>query len=715
MNPDESIMEPERYELNEAPRYHFSISRRAFVQSVSAGILITAYARPTFGQRGSDAARAIGGRFHIDEDGVVTAFTSKVEVGQGSRTEISQAVAEELDVPLSQVRLVMADTSIVPNDGGTYGSQTTPRTIPTVREAAASARELLCELAAKQWGVDAKSVTMRDGVLSGPGGRSMTLADLVAKADDVNTAIASRSGDASAMTPPESWTVLGQPLVKAGARDIATGSHRYPSDIKRPGMAYGKVLRPPSYGATLNSVDLDAAKGVDGAQAVRDGDFVGCVAATSYAAQQALDRMAATAQWTAAPHPSSAELFEYLKTHTGDGSGRYRSRGNQDGDVDAAFAQADRVFRASYEVPYIQHAPMETRAAVAEWDAQGHLTVWTGTQRPFGVRGELARAFAMPADKIRVVVPDTGGGFGGKHTGDPAVEAARLAKAAGRPVSLQWTRDEEFMWAYFRPAGLLEAAASIDSDGNVTGWDFTNYNSGTSALECPYTFANKRVQFQYCDSPLREGSYRGLAATANNFAREAFIDQLAGATRQDPLAFRLAHLDNDRLKGVLTAAAERFGWGAATTRKGPGVGYGLACGTEKGSYIATCAEVNADAGSGRIAVRRLCAAFDCGRAQNPRNLRAQIEGSLVMGLGAALRESIEFEGGKLLNGHFKQYEVPRFKDVPEIEVVLVEPPGVSTAGAGETPLIALAPAVANAVYQATGSAPTKLPLPRNFA
>jgi isoquinoline 1-oxidoreductase len=711
---DRTAHEQERYEFSEPPRYHFSLTRRAFVQSVGAGLLISAYAPDVLAQRRANGAGSLAARFHFEADGTVIAFTGKVEVGQGARTQISQAAAEELGLPLDQVHLVMADTDLVPDDGGTYGSQTTPRTVPAMRAAAAAARELLIELAAGDWAASAGAITFSDGVFTHIDGRRMTLAALVAQHADIQTALDRKSPGDSAQVPQSEWRVLGHAFHRPNARDVATGAHRYPSDVRRAGMVFGKVLRAPAYRAQLESVDIDVVKGMDGVQAVRDGDFVGCVAQTSRGAQAALERIAVTAKWKTQPHPSSAELANYLKANVREGAGRGQSQAREQGNAEAALASAGRVIRAMYTVPYIQHAPMETRAAAAEW-SEGRLTVWTATQRPFDVRRELAEAFSMAPEKVRLVVPDSGGGFGGKHQGDAAVEAARLAKAAGRPVSLQWTREEEFMWAYFRPAGVIEIAGAIDADGNPFAWDFTNYNSGGSGLECPYAFPNVRVQFKNCESPLRQGSYRALAATANNFARESFIDRLAQEARKDPLAFRLSTLKEERMKGVLQAAADKFGVRDFSAAPAPGVGHGIACGTEKGSFVAICAEVHADRAAKSIKVRRLCVAFDCGPVLNPAGLRAQIEGGVIMGLGGALREAIEFRDGKLTNGRFKDYLVPRFEDVPPIEVVFVEGAGAAPAGAGETPIIALAPAIANAVRQATGAELTSLPLERAFA
>jgi isoquinoline 1-oxidoreductase len=341
------------------------------------------------------------------------------------------------------------------------------------------------------------------------------------------------------------------------------------------------------------------------------------------------------------------------------------------------------------------------------------LTVWTGTQRPFGVREELAEAFHISEDKVRVIVPDTGSGYGGKHTGECAVEAARLARAAGKAVKLVWTREEEFTWAYLRPAGVIDIKSGVKSDGTITAWEFHNYNSGSSGIQTKYDIPNHDIRFHPSDSPLRQGSYRGLAATANHFARESHMDELADAVKIDPLEFRLKNIKDERLRDVLQAAAKAFGW--ARTKPVKGQGFGLACGFEKGGYIATCVEIAIEKAprkknNATVRIVRVVEAFECGAVVNPLHLKNQIEGAIVQAVGGALFEAIRFENGKILNSRFADYRVPRFSDTPLIEVVLVDRKDLPSAGAGETPIVGLAPAVANAIYNATGIRLRSLPL-----
>ncbi len=312
---------------------------------------------------------------------------------------------------------------------------------------------------------------------------------------------------------------------------------------------------------------------------VQDGQFVGVAAPTTHRAREALDAIAETAKWEPVPHPSSKEVFDYLRDQV-EGGAPKNPHAEQ-------LAKASKILKQTYHVPYVQHAPLETRTAVAEWD-DGKLTVWTGSQNPFGCRGELVRAFRLSDDGVRVIVPDFGGGYGGKHTGETGVEAARLARAAGKPVSLKWTREEEFTWAYFRPAAVIEIEAGLDEKGSLSSWFFININSGGAAVNTPYRSGETTCRFVGSRSPMRQASYRALAATANNFARECFMDELAAAAGVDPLDFRLAHLDNPRLRAVLEEAAKRFNWREKVQEKRPDIGVGLACGTEKGSYVAAC-------------------------------------------------------------------------------------------------------------------------------
>lgn len=710
---------PEKFEimaLGEEERadsleFHFAMDRRSFVQVLGTGLMIAVSYAPAFGQegggrrRGDDSNRGAGqpvaARIHIGKDGIVTVLTGKVEMGQGARTELVQAAAEELFLPVTQVQVVMGDTGQVPDDGLTAGSRTTPSTMPAVRRAAVTARELLTELAANKWDVSPDTLQVSEGKIVHAGSqRTLTYADLAASGDLAQTLQQMVPNDI-AVTPVEKWRILGTPLKRTNRVSLVTGAHKYPSDYERPGMLYGKILRSPGPGYKLASVDLAPAKAMRDVVPVQDGSFVGVAAPTTWLAQQAIQAITETAKWEQTPQPSNKEIYDHL-------------RNNADGGVpknefEAELAEAAKKLQTVYAVPYVQHAPMETRTALAEW-ADGKLTVWTGTQNPFGYHRELTRTFRLANEAVRVVVPDFGGGFGGKHTGEVAIEAARLAQTASKPVLLRWTREEEFTWAYFRPAGVINAEATLDQQGRLTSWHFININSGGSAVDTPYKAGKTRCRTVGSASPLRQGSYRALASTANTFARECFMDELAGLVGSDPLEFRLAHLEPSRLRDVLEEAAKRFNWRERIQQKQPNLGIGLACGTEKGSYVAACAEVLIDRSDNRISVRHITEVFECGAIVNPENLMAQVHSCIIMGLGPALWEEMRFADGQIRNAAFGRYRVPRFRDVPELDIHLLNRSDLPSVGAGETPIIAVAPAIANAVFQATGKRIRQMPI-----
>jgi isoquinoline 1-oxidoreductase len=682
--------------------YDFRLTRRGFVEVLGAGVLLSVPLSSALAQRrgGGGRPQRVAARIHLGKDGSITVLSGKVEMGQGARGELSQAAAEELRVSVGRIQMLLADTSLVPDDGITAGSRTTPSTVPAVRQGAAAARQLLVELACRRWSVQPAAAQVRDGrITHAPTGRNVTYADL-AQAEDIAGLFDAAVPSNVELTRVEEWKVLGQAMPLPGRREFVTGEHKFPSDHTLPGMLYGKVLRQPSYGARLVSVDLALAKAMEGVVAVRDGDFVGVAAPTSFLAQQALAAVAATADWEPAEHPSSREVFDYLRQKAG---------GVPRNPFAEELARSAKTLRQTYHVAYVQHAPMETRTALAQWK-DGKLTVCTGTQNPFGYHRELADAFRLANESVRVVVPDFGCGFGGKHTGEAAVEAARLARAAGRPVLVTWTREEEFTWAYFRPAAVIDAEAGLDERGAVTSWNFININSGGAAVDTPYRIGKANCRYVRCDAPLRQGSYRALAATANNFARECFMDELAAAAGADPLEFRLKHLEEPRLRAVLEEAARRFGWPEKVRAKEPDIGVGLACGTEKGSVVAACVEIAVDRAAKRIVVRRVCEVFECGPILNPDNLLAQVEGCIIMGLGPALSEEMRFVGGKMRSAGFSDYRVPRFGDVPELDIHLLNRPDLASAGGGETPIIAVAPAIANAVFHATGRRVREMPI-----
>jgi isoquinoline 1-oxidoreductase len=578
-----------------------SAAERDWFTVLPDGLVATVEPEPTEGSWTTSA----GAWLHVAADGAVTAFTGKVDVGQGNRTALSLLVAAELGVPADAVRLVMGDTDLCPYDRGTFGSRSMADAGPLLRAAAAAARRSL----------EARSLEQ--------GERRIEVA-------------AEEGGPLPAMGSAR----------RRGGVAIVTGTAVFPSDVTRPGVVH----------------------------------------------ESARDRVV----WELPAGLDERELEAYIRSHPAGESSI------QDvGDVKGALAEAPVRLDATYTTAYIAHVPLETRAALAEWEGE-RLTVWTGTQRPFGVRAELAEEFGLPEGSVRVVAPTAGSAFGGKHRGEVAIEAARLGSGVGQPVKVHWSRAEEFEAAYVRPAAVIDVRSGAAPDGTVTAWDFLNIGSGAAGIGCPYEIPNQKVAYQPADSPLRQGSYRGIGATANHFARESHLDELAHQLGADPVELRLRHLEDERLADVLRAAAERAGWNDRP-------GLGIACGVEKGAYVATCSELHVER-SGSIRVTKLVTAFDCGAIVDADNLVNQIEGATVMGLGGALFERVAFAQGRLVTRSLSQYRVPRFSDVPAIDVVLLDRPDVPSAGAGETPIVCVAPAIANAVFAATGDRRRSLPL-----
>jgi CO/xanthine dehydrogenase Mo-binding subunit len=693
----------------------FALNRREWLKLFGAGLVVCAVDATGLQESGGrprsseeeNTPRGIQSWIHIGSDNRVTVFTGKAEMGQNIRTSLAQQVAEELHVPFAAIDMVMADTELCPFDLGTFGSRTTPQMGTELRNIAAAAREMLIDMAVGPLGANrAQLVAFSGAVVSPSDHRSVRYGDLLNGQQLIRLI-----PDDPPLASPEQWSIAGKTVAKVDGREFVTGKHQYTSDITRPGMLYGKVLRPTAFQAVLSSVDAEAAQRTEGITFVHDGDFVGVAAFDSTTAARSLATI--KAEWKAPDQISEKSLYGYLRKQSSPPSqspqsGRgERSNVHEKGSVENGMASADKKIEATYTVAYIQHAPLEPRAAVAEWN-DDKLTVWTGTQRPFAVRDELAEAFHLPTANVRVIVPDTGSGYGGKHTGEAAIEAARLARAAKKPVKLQWTREEEFTWAYFRPAGVIDVRAGARSDGTLVAWEFHNYNSGPAAINTFYTTPNQKIEFHPAKSPpLRQGSYRGLAATANHFARESAMDELAHALGVNPLQFRLKNIEDPRLKAVFETAAQRFGWGKAPASH---TGIGLAGGFEKGGYVATCAEVAVDPSTQAVRILRVVEAWDCGPVVNPNGLKNQIEGAIIQGIGGALFEDVHFDQGRILNPHFASYRVPRFKDVPKIEVEIIDRKDQKPFGAGETPIVGLAPAVANAMFNATGKRIRSMPM-----
>jgi nicotinate dehydrogenase subunit B len=683
--------EPDRWALPEPGQPHYRPdapwdltpeSDRDWFGALGDGLVVVLRAP----KPGAARTTARGAWMHLACDGLVTAFTGKVDVGQDNRTALRLLVAEELGIGVDQVRLVMGDTDVCPHDLGTFGSRSMPDAGSALRTVAAYARGL-------------HPAVRGDRRIEFVTGEPVT-------------------------SDPAGWQQAGRPTLGPAILFAVTGQRLFVSDLDCPGLLHGVLLRPPKPAATLRSLDTGVLADWPSATLIRVGELTGVVAPEPSTARGAMAALQAAARWELPDAPSDAGLSDYLRAHQGIGQdGPFLQ---QAGSVATALEMSAVRCEASYAAAYIAPAALETRVALAQWDGDGRVTVWTGTQTPFPVRAQVAGATGVDEQAVRIIVPPTGGAFGGKHAAQIAIEAAVLAQQAGCPVRVAWSRAEEFTVGTLRRAAVIDVAAGASPDGTLRSWTFLNINAGTAGIAIPYRVADLRIEYAPADSPLHQGSYRGLAATANTFARESVIDELAYLLGLDPVTFRLRNLADDRLAAVLRAVAEHLGW-PDNTLTGPQpstgesgevgeavVGWGIACGMEKEGRVATAAQVavwpDARLPNARCEVTRLVSGYECGTIVNPRAVAVQVEGAAVMALGGALFEAIEFTDGVITNAAFSRYRVPRFGDVPPIEVILLDRPDLPSAGAGETPMIAVAPAIASAIFAATGRRLRSLPL-----
>ncbi|MCH8064890.1 MAG: xanthine dehydrogenase family protein molybdopterin-binding subunit [Chloroflexi bacterium] len=663
----------------------------------------TSYARAAYSGAEPDTQQAT--LLIVRPDGTVAAFSGKVEYGQGIRTGLAIEVADELRLPLEAIEVVLGDTDTTPWDMGTFGSQSTARVGLQLRRAAATAREVLLELGADHLDLPASELQCRDGAVASRSNpdRSATYAELLTDQEIVR-----ELQDDVELTAAGQFSIIGTSVPRNDAIERVTGKALYSQDVVVPGMLFARILRPPAYGANLVDADTTIADRMPGvAKVVRSEDMLAVLAETDQQAERAASVIQSS--WSEpASQLTQIDMPDLLLR-----TGRDPYVTQEAGSLEDGFQQADEVIEQFYYLPYVSNAPMEPRAAVAQWE-DGRLTVWAGTQRPFGLRAELAQQLEIEESDVRVIAPEIGGGFGSKSMYPVGLEAARLAQSAGRPVRVAYDRAEEMTWASVRPAALIRIKSGFTSDGHVVAWESDGYHAGNLPFlgrrgsDTPYAVANIRVTTYTSDSPLRTGSYRSLGGAANHFARESHMDEIAARVGLDPVEFRLRNLTHPRFRRVLEAAARAFGWSPAASPSGRGVG--VALGLDVGSYVAACVQL--DVRGSEVKVERVTAALDCGLTVNPEGAKNQVEGSVVMGMGTALYEAIDFRGGRLLNTGFTRYRVPRMNNAPQIDVELIGEPETPSTGAGEPGIVPVAPAIANAVFDVTERRIRELPIQR---
>jgi len=685
------------------------LSRREFLEAVGGGILIFfSCGDATAQERRPPGYQALPADFNaflrVGADGRVTCFTGKIEMGQGIITSLGQILADELNVSLDAVDMVMGDTDLCPWDMGTFGSRTTRFFGPPLREAAAEARAILIQLASEHLQLDEKQLTVKEGVVVDKNNSQnrVTYADL-AKGKSIEKHLPKK--------PPlkevSEFSIVGRPALRKDALAKVTGKAQYAGDIRVPAMLHARILRPPVHGAKLKSVDTSALQEDKEVKIVQERDLIAVLHLYPDVAEQALSKIKAQFDLPEAKvNPKT--IFKHLLDVAPEGEVV-----TEGGNVDEGEKAARETFEATYLNQYVAHATIETHTALAKID-KDRVTVWASTQRPFGAKEEVAQALGIPPQKVRIITPFVGGGFGGKSQNAQAVEAARLAKLTGKPVQVARSRQEEFFYDTFRPAAVVKIRSGVSEANQIVFWNFDVYFGGPRGAEQFYNIPHHRELSHgpYTGlpgaHPFGTGPWRAPGSNTNTFARESQIDMMAAKMGMDPLEVRLKNLSDQRMIGVLKAAAEKFGWGTSPSPSGRG--FGLACATDVGAYVATMAEVEVDQESGKVRVKRIVCAQDMGLAINPEGARLQMEGSLMMGLGYTLTEEVRFDGGRIIDRNFDTYEIPRFSWLPKIETVLIENSGFPPAGGGEPPIVCTGGVIANAIFDATGVRLFELPM-----
>jgi len=687
----------------------YPLSRREFLQGLGSGIVIFfAVGGPSTAKgqsRGNKERPDFNAYLRIGEDGRVTCFTGKVELGQGPITSLAQTLADELDVSLESVDMVMGDTALCPFDAGTWGSMTTPYFGPVLRAAGAEARAILIGLAAVRLKVPKDRLAVKDGVVFNNTRKSqkVTYAQLTK-----GKKIQKRLEQEPQIKTVGQYNLIGKPVNRLDARKKVTGEAKYTGDIRVAGMVSAKILRPPSHGAKIKSLDTSAVDKIEDAQVVRDGELIAVLHKNPDVAEKALGTIQAEYDIPEARFDDKS-VFDYFIDNAG--GSRVISNG---GNIESGQKLAKYMVEETYLNGYVAHAPIETHTAVAHFEGD-KLTVWASTQTPFGLRGALTRELGMSEENIRVIAPFVGGGFGGKISNGQAMQAVKLAKIAKKPVQLVWNREDEFFYDTFRPAAVVKIKSGIADSGKIVSWNYDIYGMGGRGSQLFYNIPNHRTTV--CRELkngktmhlLGTGPWRAPDNNTNSFARESHIDVMAARAQMDPLEFRLKNVTDERMRRVLKAGADKFGWTPAG--KAPsGRGYGMACGSDVNVPVVLFAEVKVDERTGSIEVRRVVCAQDLGLVINPEGAILQVEGCITMGLGYALTEEVHFQGGDVIDMNFDSYELPHFSWVPKVETVLIEADESPSRGGGEPAIICMGGVLTNAVYDATGARLFQIPM-----
>jgi len=692
------------------------LDRRQFLQLVGGGIVVCFSIPDSLALQEGERRRGMGQELpedfnaflRIGEDGRVSGFTGKVEYGQGVITSLAQMLAEELDVPLKSVDMVMGDTDLCPWDRGTFGSMTTRFFGPAFRAAAAEARAVLVELAAEQLQVTVERLKTKAGVVYEVAGKKKVSYAELAKGQKIL-----RHVKGVAAKSPSDFVLIGKHVLRRDAAAKVTGQAIYAGDVREPGLLHARILRPPVHGAKLIHADTSGAREIEGAQIVEDGDLIAVLHPYPDLAERALAKIKSESEYDR-PEPSVDDktIFEHLLKVAPQGQ-----TVAEGGNLAEGRNAARYVLEQTYLNSYVSHAPIETHTALAKIEGN-NLTLWASTQTPFALKDAAASLLGLPAQNVRVITPYIGGAFGGKSNNQQALEAVRLAKLTGKPIQVVWTRAEEFFYDTFRPAALVKIQAGVTESGLITFWDYGVYFAGERGAPQFYNIPHHRT-LSYGSGwtaapgshPFATGPWRAPGNNTNSFARESHIDTLAAKAGMDPVDFRLKNLKDERMRRVLQAAANEFGWSPAKAPSKRGYrGYGVACGTDAGTYVAHMAEVAVNERTGSVVVERVVCVQEMGLCVNPEGARLQMEGGITMGLGYALSEEIRFKGGEILHSNFDTYTIPRFSWLPQIKTVILDAKDSPCQGGGEPPIICMGAVIANAVFDATSARLLQLPM-----
>jgi isoquinoline 1-oxidoreductase len=638
---------------------------------------------------------------HIKEDGTVDCLTGKIEMGQGAITSLAQELAEELEVPFKSVNMVMGDTDLCPYDAGTWGSLTTRFEGPVIRAAAAEAREILIGLAAKELGVSEKQLEASQGEVFDKNDKSkkISYADLTK-----GQKIVQQIKKAPEPKKSKDFDIIGKSVISIDAVDKVTGKAVYSGDIKLPEMVYATIVRPKVWGSKKLSVDASGLDNFEGAELVEDGDLVAVVHPDPEVASKAAQKV--KVEWDAPESKADTEsIFKYFVDNITE------SEVTEEGGILASGREAcETIVEAEYHDGYKAHSTVETHTATCYFEGD-KLTMWASSQTPFGTREALAETFSMPKEKVHMKQNFLGGGFGGKIYNPQAIEVAKIAKLSGKPVQLAYTRREEFMYDFFRPAAVVKSVSGVDNTGKLKLWDFDIYCAGSrgTGLSYLYDIPNNRTRTFNKDGihPFSTGAWRAPGNNTTTFARESQIDATAYAAGIDPLEFRLNNITNAEMKATLELAAETFNW---KKEKPEGHGYGISLGWDAGTYVAMIAEVKVDKATGHVQPIRAVCAQDMGQVVNPHGAKVQTEGGITMGLGYALTEEVEFDWGQVITRNYDSYHFTKFSMTPHIECVFVDKMDAAPQGGGEPAIICVGGAIANAVFDASGARVNRMPI-----